>query len=155
MSWKKVHLIPVDNKFGFPPAAMNRFECNARRQLSLTLAAVIGVVRSMRATPSKRRRRERSTTATPTLFNGFQNRRVIERCGAVWHTKYRSARDQRRDQNGRDPYAEAFEIEAVFPDRCVRRCRAIRRRHVIVAAAVFIVGHDRRVWFHAGPLRSA
>src|SRR5215813_11286703 len=52
----------------------------------------------------------------------------------------RAGLNPRRDQDRRNPHSKPFEIESLLADRVVWCHRVVRRRHVIVVAAVLIVG---------------
>src|SRR5450755_560812 len=87
----------------------------------------------------------------PPLLHRLQDRRVVQRGAAGRYPVYRSRRDQRRDEHGGDADPETVKTEAELPRVAVRRHHAPGRRHVVIAAAMLVVGdHQQR----PGPARS-
>ena len=71
---------------------------------------------------------------------------MVERHASVGNPVDGAGGDQRGDEQRRHPHAEAVEAEAELPGRVIRRGRAPRRRHVVVAAAVLVVcEHEQRL----------
>jgi hypothetical protein len=83
----------------------------------------------------------------PPLLHRGQQRRVVVRRAALGGAVNRARGDQRGDEDGRDPDPEAPEVEPepVGGGRAdVRRGRALRRRDMVVAPAVLVVGDDEQ-----------